>query len=177
MVISKEKKIQKLDSISENISSFSAVLCVTYTNFVTEKIENLRDDFFKDGCKVMFAKNSLVSLACKKDLEDNISDKLKTSNMLVFSNDVFSLISIVNNFIKSLKKGYPNTRLSVSCGILDSKFIDLDMIKKLSEIPSLESLNASLISVLSSPLRNFIKICNNPVIDLVKMLDYKSKNC
>ena len=177
MVISREKKIQKLDSIAQSINSFGAVLCITYTNFVTERIENLRDDFFKDGCKVMFAKNSLVSLACNEDSKDSMSDKLKTSNMLVFSNDVFSLISIVNNFIKSLKKGYPDTKLVISCGILDSKFIGLDVIKKLSEIPSLQSLNASLISVLSSPLRNFVRICNNPVIDLVKMLDYKSKNC
>ena len=117
MVISREKKIQKLDSIAQSINSFRAVLCITYTNFVTEKIENLRDDFFKDGCKVMFAKNSLVSLACNEDSKDKMSDKLKTSNMLVFSNDIFSLISIVNNFVKSLKKDFrkPLTRRHCNC--------------------------------------------------------------
>jgi ribosomal protein L10 len=178
MVISRQKKIQKLDILTQNINSSSAVLCVTYTHFVNEQIEKFRDELFEKGnCKVVFAKNSLVSLACGEDSKSSMDDKLKTSNMLVFSDDIFSLISVVNNFVKSLKKGYPNTKLSISCGILDSRFIDGDVVKKLSNIPSLQSLHGSLISVLSSPLRNLVKICNNPFFDLVKILDYKSKNC
>jgi large subunit ribosomal protein L10 len=176
MILSKQKKTQNLDIIKNAINKFSAVLCINYSNFPVEKIEHLRDEFFAKNCPVIFVKNSLVSIACNDNCKNHSDAAFKESNMLVFSDDIFSLISSINQFTKSLKKGYANTKLSISCGVLDQGIINSDTIKRLSSIPSINSLHVNLVRILNSPLEKLVKICNNPMIDLLKILDLKSKN-
>lgn len=174
MILTKTQKQQRIHNVKSHLGNFNSVICITHTNFINAEIERLRDICFIAGNKVVFGKNSLVKRAVSTNENNEVS--LKESTLLIFSNDVFQSLRGINDFVKSLKN-YPNTKLSISCGIIDNNVVYHDLIKELSSIHSKESLYANLISMLSLPLQSLIKILNVPMIDLCKILDYQIKNC
>ncbi len=180
-MVTRLEKEKKLNELVDCLSSYQSVIVINYLQFPNEQIERFRDEFFSfGGNKIIVAKNNLVSIATKNTLNENdvalSKQKLTSSNLFVFSNDIFATIRNLNGFIKSLKQ-YPKTKISISCGILDNGFLDEKKIKMFAEIPSIESIYVNLISILSSPLQNLIKICNAPMVDLCKVLDYKINKC
>lgn len=180
-MVTKLQKESKLNELRDSLKSHQSVVVVNYSQFLNEQIDRFRNEFSAiEGNRIIFAKNSLISLAARDSLSKEDSEiseqKLKDSNLFVFSNDIFGTIRSLNSFIKSLNQ-YPKTKLSISCGVLDNGFLDEKKIKMFAEIPSIESIYANLIGILSSPLQNLIKICNAPMIDLCKVLDYKINKC
>jgi ribosomal protein L10 len=180
-MVTRLQKEEKLNELKDCIKSHQSVIVINYSQFLNEQNDRFRDEFFaKGGNKVIFAKNNLVSLAAKEILNDQdivaSEQKLKNSNLFVFSNDIFGTIRALNSFAKSLRE-FPKTKMTISCGILDNGFLDEQKIKMFADIPSIESIYANLISILSSPLQNLIKICNAPMVDLCKVLDYKINKC
>ena len=180
-MVTKIQKAERLNELRNDLKSHQSVLIVNYSYFMNEQIDFFRDEICattKD--KVMFVKNNLAVLAMKDFLDENdsnsSSDKIKNSNFLVFSNDIFATIRSLNKLIKGMRN-YPKTKMTIACGILDNGFLDEQKIKMFADIPSIDSIYVNLISILSSPLQNLIKIVNSPMVDLCKVLEYKVNKC
>ncbi len=180
-MVTKLQKAERLSELKSDLQSHQSVLVVNYSYFMNEQIDFFRDEIFsstKD--KITFIKNNLATLAMKDALDEKDAEasdeKIKNSNFLVFSNDIFGTIRALNKLIKGMKN-YPKTKMTIACGILDNGFLDEQKIKMFADIPSIDSIYANLISILSSPLQNLVKICNSPMVDLCKVLEYKVNKC
>ena len=131
MNANKMKKFNHLNKISELKGKFNSVVMVSHFKLPNEKISQFRDVMFENGNQILFIKNKIANLSFK---DAKFEDNLENSNFLIFGNDIFALLKSCNDFVKSLRL-YPEAKISIMSGFLDSSFLDKDEVKSLEKIP------------------------------------------
>ena len=58
---------------------------------------------------------------------------------------------------------------------MGTKELDIDEIKKLASLPSMETMRAKLVGLISSPLSNIVSILNEPSSKIVRLINSKQQ--
>lgn len=154
MNANKVKKMNHLNKISELKEKFNSVVMVSHFKLPNEKLAQFRDLMFENGNQILFIKNRIANLSFQNEQFENV---LENSNFLIFGNDIFSLLKSCNEFVKSLKL-YPDAKISVMSGFLDSGFLDQKEVKSLEKIPSKESLYVGILGTVLYPMRTLVRL-------------------
>lgn len=150
----KQLKSETLKKLADYANNYKAVILVSYDKLPNEQLNRMRDQLYEADNKAVFIKNSLAAL-CFKDA--GMDSSLHSSNMLIFGDDIFALIKSAGDFTKSLKF-YPDTKLNISCGLLEKGLVDADKIQILKTIPSVQALYMNLINTLMYPIHQLARV-------------------
>ena len=108
------------------------------------------------GGSVKVAKNKLAKLALKDTDSQGIADLLKGQTCVAYSDDPMSAARV------SVKYAKENDKLVILGGAMGKTVMDVNAVKALADLPSLDELRAKLIGLLQAPATKIARILKEP---------------
>jgi len=159
-----EKKLITAEYVARlNASPFFIV--VEYTGLNVLQFTEMRKRLHKAGAEVHVVKNSIFRVAAKEagvgDLNGSVSGQLA---VITGPKDISAAAKALKNFQAEFEK--PRTRF----GYLDSRRLEVNDIKALADLPSLDVLRSKLLCVLKAPATKLVTLLNTPASQLARVL-------
>ncbi len=147
----------------EFVSSLAAVFAATSMVVVTQnkgltvaEVTDLRRKMRAAGANFKVAKNRLAVLALDGTRFDGISPLLKGPTALAWAHDPVAVAKVAVEFAKT------NEKLVVLGGALGKQTLNADGIKALAQLPSLDTLRAGLVGMISTPATRIAGVLQAP---------------
>ena len=165
MAKTKEQKKAIVKDFDNKIKNMKSAVLVDYQGLKVVDIEELRKRLRKQKVSFCVSKNSLTKIALKKngiELEEGIFTKPLA---LAFAmDDETAPAKEITLFAKS------NEAIDILGGILENKFIDEAMVKKLGALPSRGELRGSLVATIAAPMFGMVNVIGGNLIGLINAL-------
>lgn len=166
------KRLEKesfVSSIQGNLQSSSVVIALGRSAGITvAEMTDLRKKINAVGASFKIMKNTLAKIAFKDSLLESMSDQLKGSTALAYSDDAVSVSKVLHEFIKT------NDKLSILCGVIDGKMADKSMIEALALLPSMDEIRAKIIGLLTANASKIVRTVKEPGAMIARVVSAKS---
>ena len=115
------------------------------------------------GATFKVTKNSLAKIATKGTVYESISDLLTGPIALASSIDPVAAAKIVVEFAKT------NDKLEIVGGAMGSTILDVNGVKALATMPSLDELRAKIVGLVQAPATKIVQIVQAPAGQLARV--------
>lgn len=139
-----------VSEIATKLRDSKATVVVDYRGLNVAQVTELRKQLREANVEFKVYKNTMTRRATAEAELTELDASLVGPTAIAFSNeDVIAPAKILNDFAKK------NDKLEIKAGIIEGRFVTLEEVKALAELPSREGLLSMLLSVLQAPMRNF----------------------
>jgi large subunit ribosomal protein L10 len=121
------------------------------------------------GATVKVAKNSLAKIALEGTDVASIQDLLKGPTLLAYSSDPVAAAKVAVDFAKG------NEKLVILGGAMGKTALNLDSVKALALLPSLDELRAKLVGLINAPATKVAQVVNAPASKLARVFGAYAK--
>ena len=157
---------QKADLVAELKSVFTETSVVVVTRnlglSVAQSTE-LRLKMRDAGAQFKVAKNRLALIALEDTLYKPIGDLLKGPIALATSGDPVAAAKVAVDFAKTTDK------FEIVGGAMGDTVLDVNGIKALAELPSLDELRATIVGLIQAPASKIARTINEPGAQLARV--------
>ena len=158
------EKREFVTSMNDAFSSAGAVGVAHYTGLSVSEISDFRSKVKDAGGKVKVAKNRLAKLALQGTEAEHISGLFEGQTLVVYSEDAVSAPKASVEFSKS------NDKLVILGGAMGATNLDVNAVKALAALPSLDELRGKLVGMISTPATRIAQIVNAPAGQLARVI-------
>ena len=139
-------------------------------DFVAE-MTSLRGRVREAGGTVKVAKNRLVKLAIKGQDAEHMSDLFEGQTVLLYAEDPIVAPKAASDFAKD------NEKLVILGGSMGATSLDVNGVKQLASLPSLDELRGKLVGMIQTPAQRIATISAAPAPQLARVLNaYATKD-
>lgn len=161
------ERTEKRDFVASLATVFgdtSFVLVGRNAGLTVAAVDELRRRMKANGATYKVAKNRLAMRALDGTRFQGISPLLKGPTALAWSTDPVAVAKTAVEFAKV------NDKFVILGGALGSQFLDVEGIKALAELPSLETLRARFVGLLQTPATRIASVLQAPGGQLARVL-------
>ena len=173
-MITRLKKEEQVKALSEYIGKATAGFLVNFHKLNVQQVTEMRKKLKNEGLGDMkVCRNTLIGKALDSypDVKKHFSASLNGSSAFVFAfGEPSKVAKIISDYVEKTET------LQIKTGMLEGKGISLNDIKELAALPSIEVLQAKLLSVLSAPMSKLLSVCSAVPQGLMQVVSsYKDK--
>ena len=157
---------QKADLVDElkNVFNETSVVVVTRNNGLSvAQSTDLRLKMRDAGAQYKVAKNRLALIALDGTRYSPIGDLLKGPTALATSTDPVAAAKVAVEFAKS------NDKFEIVGGAMGDTVLDVNGIKALAALPSLDELRAKIVGLIQAPATKIARTVNEPGAQLARV--------
>ena len=163
----------KQESIAELNGVFKAsnvVVVAHYSGLTVGQMQILRKQMRGAGAQVKVAKNRLAQIALKDTDAAVIAPLLKGPTVIAFSGDPVAAPKVAVDFAKA------NEKFVILGGSMGKAALDLNGVKALASLPSLDELRAKIVGLIQAPATKLAQLANAPAAKVARVIQaYASK--
>lgn len=159
-------RAQKTEAVAELNRTFTEAGVVVVTRnlgLTVAESSALRAKMREAGASFKVSKNRLAKLAIKDTQYDPISDLFAGPTAMAWSDDPVAATKVVAEFSKE------NDRLEIVGGAMGETVLDLDGVKALAALPSLDELRGKIVGLLNAPATKVAQLANAPASKLARV--------
>ena len=145
-------------------SNTGSVVVAHYSGLTVAQMLKLRREMKKSGATVKVAKNTLVKIALAGTEISSIGSLMKGPTILAYANDPVAAPKVAVAFAKD------NDKLVILGGAMGSTALDVNGVKSLATMPSLDELRAKLIGLLNAPATKIAQLATAPAAKLARVV-------
>ena len=157
-----EKK-QLVATLSQVFSDASVVVVTRNHGLTVAQVNDLRGKMRAAGASYKVAKNRLARIALEGTDYSAISDLLVGPTALATSADPVAAAKAAVEFAKT------NDKLEIVGGAMGSTVLDVDGIKALAALPSLNELRAKIVGLVQAPATKLAQLTSAPAGKLARV--------
>lgn len=159
-----EKKILTKQYL-ERLNNAPFFIVVNYQGLKVGPMNELRRRLAKAGAEIHVVKNSVFRQALREAGSPDPGGML-TGQLAVVTGqkDVSAAAKVIKTFAAEFER--PKMRF----GYLNNQQLDESALSMLADLPSVETLRATLLGLLNAPATNFVRLLNTPAGQLVRVL-------
>lgn len=151
------QKEQLVAELSGFFTEAQSVVVGHYQGLTVAEITELRSKARELGVSIRVTKNRLTRLALKDTPYEGLSDHFTGPTVMAWSDaDPVSAAKAMNNFAKDNKK------FALIAGAMGNEVLDVDGVKALASMPSLDELRAKLIGTIQAPAQKMAAVTQAP---------------
>ena len=157
----------KAESISELNGVFktsNVVVVAHYSGLTVAQMQTLRKQMKQAGAQVKVAKNRLAKIALKDTDAAFIAPLLKGPTVLAYSGDPVAAPKVAIDFAKA------NEKFVIIGGSMGKTVLNVDGVKALASLPSLDELRGKLVGLLVAPATKLAQLANAPAGKLARVI-------
>jgi large subunit ribosomal protein L10 len=157
---------EKTDAVAVLNATFNEAAVVVVTRnlgLTVAQSTDLRLKMRDAGAHYKVAKNRLAKIALADTQYQPISDLLSGPIALATSGDPVAAAKIAVEFAKT------NDKLEIVGGAMGSTVLDVDGVKALASLPSLDELRAKLIGLVQAPATKVVQVISAPAGQLARV--------
>lgn len=160
----RSQKEELVSSMHQVFEDASMVVVTHYSGLTVAEISDLRRQMLEAGASFKVTKNRLTRLALKGTKFENVADLFLGPTAVAYSEDPVAAARVVVDY------GKRNEKLVVLGGALDDRPLDVDGIKALASLPSLDALRAKLLGMLNTPATRIAGVLQAPAGQLARVV-------
>ncbi|MEX1147251.1 MAG: 50S ribosomal protein L10 [Sphingomonadales bacterium] len=157
------QKKELVASMNEVFSNTAVVVVTHYDGLSVAEMTNLRTRMREAGGSFKVTKNRLTRLALEGTPCESIADLLTGPTAIGYSNDPVAAPRILAKFAKE------NEKLRILGGVMGTQVLDVNGVKALAELPSLDELRARLVGMVSTPATRIAGVLQAPAGQLARV--------
>jgi large subunit ribosomal protein L10 len=160
-------RVQKAESVKELNGLFAeagAVVVAHYAGMTVAQMSDLRSRMRAAGASFKVAKNRLAKRALEGTPAAGISDLFTGPTGIAYSSDPVAAPKVLVAYAKE------NDKLVILGGTAVGAVLDLQGIKTLAELPSLDQLRGKIIGLLQAPATKVAGVLQAPAGQLARVL-------
>lgn len=150
-------------------SEAASVVVVHYDGLTVAEMTAMRAQLGEVGASFKVTKNRLARLALKDTAYEGLFDLFTGPTGVGFSHDPVAAPKALSAFAKG------NDKLRILGGGMGETVLDIDGVKGLAELPSLDELRAKMIGLVSAPAQKLAQITQEPAAQLARVLNAYSE--
>lgn len=159
--IEKKELVASLHQVFDD----TAIVVVThYAGLTVAEMGDLRGRMREAGASFKVTKNRLTRLALDGTKFENLADLFIGPTAIAYSEDPVAAAKVAVNFAKD------NDKLVVLGGALGAESLDIERIRTLAALPSLDELRAKIISMLKTPATRIAGVLQAPAGQLARVM-------
>jgi large subunit ribosomal protein L10 len=148
MALSKNKKVELVDSYSQALQGLKSAVYVSFKNLSVQKQETLRKKLFAENMHYTVVKKSLWQRAVKAKNISGTEPDIQAEMAVLYGDDLLAPARIANQFLKENKKS-----ISILGGIFEGTFKNGAEMLAIANIPTREVLLSQIAFLLKSPMQ------------------------
>lgn len=142
-----------VDEVSAHLGKSQYLLLADFTRVTVSDAATIREQLRALGAEYHVVKNSIFNIAAKQANLPDLGEHLTGHTALITGGDDPSGVAkVIVKFFES------SSKLDVKVGILDEKLLTKAEIEALSKLPSLDGIRAQILSLLSTPASQFVRL-------------------
>ena len=166
----KAEKKEFVKNFNETLKDKEFLVVAHFKGLTVSEISSLRQKIKSADSIFKVAKNTLTKRALK-DTNFEVLDKLFVGpTSIAYSNDPVSTSKAMIDFAKD------NGNLKILGGAMSGKELNIDEIKKLAALPSMEVLKAKILGLLSASQRSLMSTLQANQSNLIRLVTNKNKS-
>jgi large subunit ribosomal protein L10 len=155
MAVSKEKKIEQVEKLTEDLQGASHAIVGTFAKMTVEKDYELRKAVRGAGAKYRVVKNTLAERAAKgSKVEEALKGLAGVTSIAYTSGDPVALAKALSKYAKD------NPEYTFKAGIVEGRVIAIKDIDALASMPSKEEIYAKLLMLMNAPAQRLVTVMN-----------------
>jgi len=156
----KEELVAEMRDVFANNST---VVIAHYSGLTVTEMEELRAQVRETGAGFKVTKNRLTRLALADTKFEGLSDLLTGPTAIAYSDDVVAAAKAAVGFAKK------NEKLVILGGQMDETQLDVNGVKALAAMPSLDELRGKMVGLLQAPAQKLAAVTQAPAGQLARV--------
>lgn len=158
------KKSQVVSELQESFVGATTIIVTHYKGLTVAEITHLRQEMRKLGADFRVTKNSLAKLALKNTKYEKLSELLVGPVGIAYSGDAIAAAKGVVEFAND------NEKLVILGGAVGDEAVDVERIKILAKLPSLDELRSRIIGMINTPATRIACILQAPGSQVARVI-------
>ena len=138
-------KRELVSTLNDVFNTTSVVVVAHYAGLTVADMQKLRAQMKQAGATVKVAKNSLAKIALEGTDVASISGLMKGPTLIAYSSDPVAAPKVAVDFAKG------NDKLVILGGAMGTTALNVDGVKALATLPSLDELRGKLVGLIQAP--------------------------
>jgi large subunit ribosomal protein L10 len=169
--VDRAAKAEQVTTLHGVFKDTSVVVVAHYSGLTVAQLQTLRKQMKQAGASVKVAKNRLAKIALEGTDVASIASLLKGPTLIAFSSDPVAAPKVASDFAKA------NEKFVILGGAMGKTALDLDGVKQLASLPSLDELRAKIVGLVQAPATKIAQVVNAPAAKLARVVQaYASKS-
>ena len=165
----KAKKAEVVESLNGLFSDAGSVVVAHYTGLTVAEMSDLRARMRAAGASFKVAKNRLVVRALQGTAAEPIANLFKGPTGIAFSKDPIAASKVAVAYAKE------NEKLVILGGVVGKTALDVEGVKALAELPSLDELRGKIVGLIQAPATKRAGVIAAPAGQLARVIGAYSK--
>jgi large subunit ribosomal protein L10 len=166
--VDRTQKKEWVGSLQGTLESAGLVVVTHYMGLTVAEMTDLRGKMRAAGANLKVTKNRLTKLAVVGTDYENLADLFTGPTAIAFSKDPVAAAKVAVTYAKT------NDKLKILGGSLGDIRLDVDGVKALATLPSLDELRARLVGMISTPATRIAGVLAAPAGQLARVLRAKA---
>jgi large subunit ribosomal protein L10 len=163
-IVERAEKKELVASLHGVFSKTSVVVVAHYSGLTVAQMQNLRKQMKQAGARVQVAKNRLAQIALKGTDVASVGALLKGPALIAYSDDPVAAPKVAVAFAKDYEK------FVLLGGAMGKTALDVDGVKALATMPSLDELRAKIVGLIQAPATKLAQLTTAPAAKLARVV-------
>ena len=151
-------------SLHQTFEDASIVVVTHYSGLTVAEMGKLRDQMREAGAVFKVTKNRLTRRALEGTKYQPLNEMFTGPTAIAYSEDPVAAAKAAVNFSKT------NDKLIVLGGALGDEQLDVNAVKSLASLPSLDELRAKIVAMISTPATRIAVVLQAPAGQVARVL-------
>jgi len=171
LAVDKAAKKESVETLNGLFKTTSVAIVAHYSGLTVTQMQKLRMQMKQAGASVKVSKNRLAKIALEGTDVVAIGSLLKGPTVIATSSDPVAAPKVAIEFAKT------NENFVILGGSMGKTVLNVDGVKALASLPSLDELRGKLVGLLVAPATKLAQLSNAPAAKLARVVQaYASKN-
>ncbi|MBS7540820.1 50S ribosomal protein L10 [Ancylobacter lacus] len=162
----KEELVTTLADVFQNTS---VVVVAHYSGLTVAQMSKLRQQMKASGATVKVAKNRLAKIALEGSDVAHVGALLKGPTVIAYSSDPVAAPKVAVEFAKA------NDKFVILGGAMGKTALNVDGVKALATLPSLDELRGKLVGLIQAPATKIAQLTTAPAAKLARVFGAYAK--
>jgi len=167
--VDRAEKKELVAELNGVFSKTSVVVVAHYSGLTVAQMQNLRKQMSAAGASVQVAKNRLAKIALDGTDVASIGPLLKGPTLIAYSDDPVAAPKVAVAFAKD------HDKLVILGGAMGKTALNVEGVKSLATLPSLDELRAKLLGLLNAPATKIAQLATAPAAKLARVFGAYAK--
>jgi large subunit ribosomal protein L10 len=161
--VDRGEKKECVASLADVFKTTSVVVVAHYSGLTVAQMQALRKQMRTAGASVQVAKNRLVKIAAQGTEVASISELMRGPTLIAYSDDPVAAPKAAVAFAKE------NDKLVILGGAMGATSLNVDAVRSLATLPSLDELRGKLIGIIVAPATKLAQLTTAPAAKLARV--------
>ena len=168
-MMNKEQKNNYISEMKGYFENNDSIYVTHYQGLKMNQLDELRAEMRKHGVIFKITKNRITKRALDGTKCNDLASLFTGPTAIAFSKDPISSAKILTNFSKK------NENLKILGGLMGKEILNVEDVKKIATLPTLEEARAKIVGILTSPAQKIVSILLAPGSKIAILAHEKSK--